>query len=236
MQHPTPERLAELADGIPEMEEANHLVECARCAREVESFRRLGGMAAHLGAPESQRPLTDWDSLSARLRDEGVIRPQPATAAGAMGVVRRGAWRRSWMALRIAAGLLLFVSGAIAGRWLVPAPLDRPSAARSIADGDTVTFASLNDARDMLERAQREYQVAAAYLAANMSLGSGDADLIRTRLAALDAVAGVVREAIDEAPFDPVINQYYISTLEARQATLHQLASALPVGTQMSRF
>ncbi len=231
MQHPTPERLAELADAIPEMEEANHLVECARCAREVENFRRLGGMAAHMGAPESQPPLTDWDTLSARLRDEGIIRPQPA-------IVVRGVWRRSWMTVRIAAGLLLFLSGAVAGRWLVPAPLvaDRTSAARSIADGDTVTFASLNDARDMLERAQREYQVAAAYLAANMNVGSGDADLIRTRLAALDAVAGVVRDAIDEAPFDPVINQYYISTLEARQATLHQLASALPAGTQMSRF
>ncbi len=227
MQHPTPERLAELADAIPEMEEANHLVECARCAREVENFRRLGGMAAHLGAPESQSTLTDWDSLSARLRDEGIIRSHPAS---------RTARRSSWMAVRIAAGLLLFLTGAAAGRWIVPVPTSDTSLTRSIADGDTVTFASLNDAREMLERAQREYQVAAAYLAANMNPGSGDADLIRTRLAALDAVAGVVREAIDEAPFDPVINQYYISTLEARQATLHQLASALPAGTQMSRF
>ncbi len=227
MQHLTPERLAELADDIPGTDEARHLVACELCAREVQSFRRLGGMAAQMSASESHLPLTDWITLAPRLEAEGLLR---------RGQPERTMRASLWL-MRIAAGLLLFLTGALSGRWL--AQSESGAVTGSVAQNGQVAreFGSVEEARDVLARAERDYQLAAAYLAGYAGAGeSVDPDLIRTRLAALDAVAGVVRDAIDQAPFDPVINQYYISTLEARQATLHQLATALPPGVQISSF
>jgi hypothetical protein len=224
MQHPTPERLAELADSVPVGAEGNHLIVCTACASEVERFRALGGMSAALRVQEPE-PLTNWSALSAQLRAEGLIREEETSHRGAS---------MSRLLLRIAAGLLIFLGGVLAERAMSGSP---DSLIADAATGGEMMIRDASEAREMLMRAQREYQVAAAYLASYAGAGETvDADLIRTRLAALDAVAGVVRDAIDEAPFDPVINQYYISTLEARQATLHQLASALPAGTQLSRF
>jgi hypothetical protein len=224
MQHPTPERLAELAESVPVGAEVNHLIVCIACASEVERFRALGGMAAALRAQEPE-PLTNWSSLAAQLRAEGLIRDE-TTSRGRASISR--------LLLRIAAGLLIFLGGVLAERAMAGST---ESVTAAGTNGGEMMIRDASEAREMLMRAQREYQVAAAYLASYAGAGEAvDADLIRTRLAALDAVAGVVREAIDEAPFDPVINQYYISTLEARQATLHQLASALPAGTQLSRF
>ena len=61
-----------------------------------------------------------------------------------------------------------------------------------------------------------------------------DPELYRTRLAALDQMAGAAREAVYDAPHDPVINSYYINTLAAREVTLKQLNASL--GGQVNRF
>ena len=45
----------------------------------------------------------------------------------------------------------------------------------------------------------------------------------RTRLKALDDIAAATRVALYQAPQDPVLNQYYLNTLSARDATLGQL-------------
>ena len=45
-----------------------------------------------------------------------------------------------------------------------------------------------------------------------------------------------MRDAMREAPQDPVINQYYLATVGAREATLRQLGTALPASAQMNRF
>ena len=60
--------------------------------------------------------------------------------------------------------------------------------------------------------------------------------MYRNRLAALDAVASTTREAINEAPYDPVINGYYLTTMQAREATLRQLNTPLPSGVRLTRF
>jgi hypothetical protein len=245
MQHPTPERLAELADVIPDADEAEHLTTCAACAREVHGFRSLSGMAAHMSAPGINAPvsLTNWDSLSERLRAEGLIRSpaEDATRVRAERVIhaRRGGqlFRGSFWVMRLAAGLLLFLAGALAGRSVLAPQVDSgaPPAELTVVDGEP-QFASEGEARAVLSRAERDYQLASTWLAAEGVTDDElfDADLIRTRLAVFDAAAGAAREAIFDAPHDPVINQYYMSTLAAREATLHQLASALPSG--ISRF
>ncbi len=54
--------------------------------------------------------------------------------------------------------------------------------------------------------------------------------MFRTRLAALDEMAETSRQALSVAPADPVLNQYYLSTLGAREVTLRQLGSVLTAG------
>jgi len=89
-----------------------------------------------------------------------------------------------------------------------------------------------------LNRAGEEYQRASAYLSASSTeipLPQSPS-AYRTRLAALDNVMSDMRDALKEAPQDPVINQYYLATVGAREATLRQLGTTLPAGAKLNRF
>ena len=81
-------------------------------------------------------------------------------------------------------------------------------------------------------------RAAAAYLAQYDSAGRAeDADAYRARLATLDEVAQTTRAALHEAPYDPVINRYYLSALGAREVALRQLDAALvPAGARVVRY
>ena len=190
------------------------------------------------GAP----PLTDWDSLSVRLRAEGLIRDQnPSRFAS-----------RRWM--QVAAGLALAVGGAAVGRMSAGAPA-LPTQSASVAQSNATTasqatnasltssteetFNSAEEAWDALNRAGEEYQRASAYLSASNTEVPmpQNPSQYRTRLAALDGVMSEIRGAMKEAPQDPVINQYYLTTVSAREATLRQLGTTLrPEGVSLSRF
>jgi hypothetical protein len=190
------------------------------------------------GAP----PLTDWDSLSVRLRAEGLIRD---------GNASRFVSRR-WM--QVAAGLALAVGGAAVGRMSAgapPLPTQSASVAQSsatntppatnasLASSTEQTFKSPEEAWDALNRAGEEYQRASAYLSASNTEVPmpQNPSQYRTRLAALDGVMSEIRGAMKEAPQDPVINQYYLTTVSAREATLRQLGTTLrPEGVSLSRF
>jgi hypothetical protein len=99
-------------------------------------------------------------------------------------------------------------------------------------------FKSADDAWATLNRAGEEYQRASAYLSASNTdvPMPTNPDTYRTRLAALDNVMTEVRQALREAPQDPVINQYYQATVGAREATLRQLGTTLPAGARLNRF
>ena len=191
------------------------------------------------GAP----PLTDWDSLSVRLKAEGLIR-EP--------VMSRFGSSRRWM--QVAAGLALAVGGAAIGRVSAGASLapnqsagvaqtDQAPQAQtpntSLASATQPQFKSPEEAWDALNRAGEEYQRASAYLSASntdVPMPSNPSQY-RTRLAALDGVMSEIRGALKEAPQDPVINQYYLTTVSAREATLRQLGTTLrPEGVSLSRF
>ena len=79
MRHLDPERLAAVGDGEPTAEEAAHLADCAHCERERLALRELIALSRSEGVAPLQAPLTNWDSLAARLRDEGILRPAAAT-------------------------------------------------------------------------------------------------------------------------------------------------------------
>ena len=233
MLHLSAERLAALRDDPPTAEELAHLAGCADCARERRAFGALHALAdaehARLGTP-----LTDWNALAPRLRADGVI------DTGTSIVARRRLPVR-W--LQVAAGLLLVAGGAMLGRlsahqppFPAPSTIDAPSKTVASAAADT-TFESAARAQQVRDSAAALYQQAVAYLAKQDSTSTSTTPAaIRTRLAALDHVSETMRQALQLAPGDPVINGYYLTTLGQREATIRQLNTALPAGLRMQSF
>ena len=256
MLHLSSERLAELADSEPTLAEAAHLAACATCAAERSAHQRL----LTLAGDERDRlapPLTNWASLSARLREEHIIASPVATDTSVVPLVPLGPLvaprrhRRLWLAgIRAAAGLVLAVGfGALgrmsAGASAVPSAEELTTLADQFVNPkirvvipSTGGFGDVEEALASLEDAQRQYDRAVAFIAAHDSTPQSPeaGDVFRTRLAALDEMAETSRQALADAPADPVLNQYYISTLGAREVTLRQLGSALTEGKRLSRF
>ena len=236
MLHVSDERLAALADDEPTAAEAAHLAICATCARERAAHRAVLSMA---GAERTRLtpPLSSWDAIA-----EGLAREATAARdARSIGRPRLPAGA-SRTAMRIAAAILLMVVGMAAGRYSAGVPV--LSAARvapvweqgatSVEAGE---FASEAEAVVAMARAELQYQRAVAFLgASHSSLELEEKDAIRTRLAALDEVAVTTQRALNEAPYDPVINSYYLNTLGAREVTLRQMEQSMPPGVRLTRF
>jgi hypothetical protein len=259
MPHLPIERFAVLADDTPSSAERSHLAECAACRHELEAHARLRALAASEWARIAP-PLTTWDAIADRLRGEGLV-ATPARRRRALLAAAHWGMRAAAAALLVAGGvaagrwsagaspLPVVVSVAPPGAG-TPAP-GAPDSGASVTDGSddeaglgragagAVTFASSEDALVALADAERQYQSAVAFLVQQDSsaglVESGPA-AYRTRLAALDEVTAAAREALYEAPHDPLINRYYLATVGAREATLRQLNTALPVGSEINRF
>jgi hypothetical protein len=189
------------------------------------------------GAP----PLTDWDSLATRLRVEGLIATNSSP--------RERLAARPWM--QAAAAVLIAFGGAAVGRYTA-SPARTPPPDRNVASTQTAApqgqnasapvtpteFHSPEEAWATLNRAGEEYQRASSYLSASNTEVPmpTNPETYRTRLAALDNVMTEMRSALHEAPHDPVINQYYLATVGAREATMRQLGTTLPAGARLNRF
>jgi hypothetical protein len=231
MLHLSIERLAALADEQPTADERAHLVSCELCARELQAQRALFSMAA------SEResigvPLTEWDTLANRLKTEGLIVPSAARRDYSVG-------------LRAAAVLLLIGAGALIGRAsagtaLIPGGFTgtEPTevSARAVPDSLPTTFASVEEARRWRRVYANAYQSTVTYLAANDSGSQETPAVMRTRLSALDRVSRAMREALNDAPYDPVINDFYLNSFGQREATLRQLNAVLPQGVRLNSF
>lgn len=251
--HIADERLAELADGIaPEPIEGAHLGACHRCSAELGAYRALVG-DARAGRAVVGLPLTDWERLSAALRAEGLTGPpvgRPSTAGSLEFPLHRAAGRSgrlSAWAWRSAAALLLLAGGAAGGRLSAGAsalpslPGSGADPARRVAAilADSAPLpASSEEAMAVLSRAERDYRMATAFLAsaASPELQVDRPEVYQRRLAVMDEVASLTRAALAESPHDQVLNQYYLASLGAREATLRSLATALPTDAQLSRF
>ncbi len=233
MQHLPIERLAELGDVEPARDEAEHLASCAQCARERNAYRRLAGLAGD----ERSRigvPLTDWGLLRTRLVDDGLIRRDGARwSRVALGGTRR--------LLQVAAAGLLVIGGVVGGRLSAGMSYTQALALRHSAPAADIApaseFTSPAEALAVLNQAYEQYSSAATYLAANDTVSSDRAfQRFRSRLAFLDEVAQTTREALADAPQDPFMNQFYVSTLGARDATLHRMGQIVPVGQALGRW
>jgi hypothetical protein len=243
MLHLSTDRLAALGDEHPTPEESAHLASCDVCSREQAAYRSLVAMA------QAERtsiglPLTRWDALATVLRAGAPAAPARPAASATFGR-RAPRWP-----MQAAAGFLLLAGGAMLGRSSAGAPplpggVAGPArvSASTAADAGVqpvsdFVFRSVADARAAQQRYELLYQQAAAFLAQHDSAapGQGSPVAYRSRLAALDRVISTTRDAMREAPHDPVINGYYLTTLGQREATLRQLNTELPASLRLNSY
>jgi hypothetical protein len=199
--------------------------------------------------------LTRWESIAGALTDERLVGTTVTAAPERSGTIpARGRTVRFLRTpMRAAAGILLLASGAVIGRLsagpLPFGPSGSTTASTSTPSGgaaatlvarlpDSVTFASVEEARVTQLRSELLYQQAAAFLARHDTAGQFDYNpgVMKSRLAALDQMISTTREAMREAPHDPVINGYYLTTVGQREATLRQLNTVLPASLRSNSF
>jgi len=242
MSHLSTERLAALGDEAPTPVEAAHLATCDACAREHAAYRALVTMA-HEERGAIGIPLTRFESIASALAAE-----HPVAAPAAPQPSRPATSRFLRMPMRAAAGFLLLAGGVVAGRAsagasLIPGvgqttTLAAQGATNQASAPDSANFASIEEARYAQLHSEALYQQAAAYLAEHDTSVSDEGSPVayRSRLAALDQVISTTREAMRQAPHDPVINGYYLTTLGQREATLRQLSTVMPASLRYNSF
>jgi hypothetical protein len=182
-----------------------------------------------------QEPLNEWRTIAARAREEGLIRESQSSRT----------WMSSQPWLQAAAAILILIGGIAIGRTTIELPSALPGSPSNIAAANpsqpstnpatlaqgtasvsNASFASVDEAAATLDRAVLDYQRASQYIAANnMTTKTRDsAAYYSARAAALDKIVNATESALQTAPHDPVINQYYLATMGARVAT-RQMAS-----------
>jgi hypothetical protein len=107
MSHLNLETLARLLDDAPDPTEAGHLDICAQCRDELEAMR--ADAAALRGLPDPEPPIAAWLALEQTLQREGLMRKNP--------------W--ATQLLRLAAVLVIFVLGSVAGALFVRQQMTR---------------------------------------------------------------------------------------------------------------
>lgn len=253
LRHLPIDRLAAMADETPTPEEATHLAACWECRAEVAAYRRLARMSAM--APLPTEPLTAWSQLAPQLRAEGLIAEAARGAASAEPSVARDAGaavlpfmkadakkpKLQLWAMRTAAGFALIFGGALAGRMSagVPFGAGKQEFTAAMPVAENAHYATPGEALQALTVAQEQYQAAAAFLAAQDTTSrfvGMNQERYRARLDALDEIAATTRAALYRAPQDPMLNQYYLTTLGAREATLREIGATMPDTRRMERY
>ncbi|HUF28489.1 MAG TPA: hypothetical protein VMM18_16040 [Gemmatimonadaceae bacterium] len=227
MLHLSIERLAALAAEEPSAAESEHLAACLECARERAAHAGIVRMAADERAHLAP-PLTSWESIAARLREEKLIAPAAR---------RRPASVRGW--IRAAAAVLLVAGGIAIGRASTGETVIAGLGASpdGSAGVQAFTFESDSAALAALESAERSVKGALEYLATRDEADfPARYEAMRARLAALDEVATTTSRALAHQPLDPVLNSYHLSTLGYREATLRQLDASLPEGVRLTSW
>ena len=210
MSHLSPERLAALIDEQPTAAELAHLAACRPCSRERGAYEALSAMAKT--GPSIGQPLTSWQNLAPALVKDGIIESD------------RRFTGRPWLTrgLQAAAAVVLLAGGFAFGRTTSPAA---PSVGEPMAN---VSFNSIEEAQAAAARSQNLYQASMAYLASHDPAGmeiSTPAG-IKARLATLERVSQITGAALEDAPYDPVVNTLYLNAQGQREASMRMLNTA----------
>jgi hypothetical protein len=175
-------------------------------------------------------PLNTWAQIAERAREEGLIHQD-----------RRDRWSAGVPWMQAAAAIVIMLGGIAIGRSTTALP-EAPVASSPFSAPATAAANRINTVEEAwatLDRASAEYQSASAFLAAMNTAGPAVADsasIYRARLAALEQLMNATATARENAPRDPVINQYYLAALGAREATVQQLGAVQPASLRRTGF
>lgn len=229
MSHLSLETIARLVDDEPDTAEAAHLSSCAECRSELEAMTEDVHALSML--PDMDAAPDQWDALEQRLMAEGLIRTPPH---------RFGASVRM---MQIAAALVLFVGGAMAGRMTAQQPT-APLTATAPADTrddlpapSTAPSASLAAETAPPAERVRESPIPEPGPRSSVSLASSGgmdaprpgsmddaAQFLRAAEALyLEALTGYAEQAADVQPGDPVARLAALqSIIMTTQAALNE--------------
>lgn len=187
-------------------------------------------------------PISSWEAIAATLKQDGFI-TEPSNGAQAVRPASFARFRR-FASISIPAVTFLII-GFFAGRMTLPGaqgehPNTQQPAGSQIPSAEIVynDFASIDEAREVMLRSQAEYHNAVAFLNVNGDNAtlSHDVATLKERLAALDVVVSAAQNAVQWAPADPVLQQYFISSSGARRATMQLIREQLPEGATLGGF
>ena len=256
MQHLETERIAAFDHDEPSSAELAHLAACTVCRTERSAFSALNQRSMHMGDAPAYPPaprLTNWESLSTRLRAEGLIVGTATTAIVQDGHVSQPIALESWWQrakprnnsefFRAVAAVLIFT---VTGAGINQLQNDRAASATAVGGTSTASidlglglgntgFASLDEATKALAQTERQLDGISTWITSNDPSGT-KSDILRKRLAALDRVIAAAYAESQIAIRDPVLDHYFHSAKASRELTLKQLRGALPVGRSLERF
>lgn len=247
VEHIPNERLAALLDdGVEDGSAREHLDACRACRRELDLLRRMRMALSAMDdlEPPADQWRTIEASLppAGRAAAAGADGGRPVAGGAAAGGSGSGAsgpaaWVRDLGWLRAAAGIVLFAGGLGLGSLLGPLPGAGTGSAEAgpASEGATAerTVAAAGEsARTDDPAGPGGSEAAAAGLGPEEilrqldGLGSGGVDAREAyrnptaaaeRLARLDAMVRAAREALEEDPADPAMNQFLFRVVEERQ-------------------
>jgi len=268
MQHLEAERIAAFDHEAPTAGELAHLEACATCRTERAAFSALSRRALLLidaPVPSTTPRLTSWESLSARMRTEGlIVADAHANASNAEWAVERNIapaddhviplqsrrahvaaqGRNEWWRMA-AAAVLLVAGGAVWGRFSETASSIGPRSTQlPVISSDVIGsglgigntgFSSMEEATKALAKIERDFNRTSLWMTAN-DPSANASDVLRRRLAQLDQLVAVSSAASNAAPQDRVLEHYFRSAYAARELTIQQLGKTLGVGRSLERF
>jgi hypothetical protein len=198
--------LTEVEDGS-RADQRDHLKTCPECSSLVAELNLIAAAATELRAVHEPSPRV-WNSIEIALRQEGLIRPQPAGGSVLPGLSSRWGWAR-WMAP--AAAILLVTAGIYVRQHSLPPqvvatyPVPQPE----VSD---VAIAGLNDddllqevaAQSPAERAQytdnlRRVNQYIADAKSNLAAYPNDEEARRSLLAAYQEKAMLFEFGMDRS-------------------------------------
>ena len=192
-----------------------HLSECPECGREYEQMSRM--RMALSGLTHLEPPSGEWDAVQRRLGLE------PIQETGAAS-----AWRhfRAWP-LQAVAVLALFAAGLMVGQRMGPG--DRAPTPASTADE---TFVADAESAMSIEPAEAYLRTVADLQ--NLRRGPGGhadgpqgPERVAERITHLEAMIDASRDALREAPADPVLNNFLFQLVDERNDLAGQLDQTL---------
>ena len=200
-----------------------HLSGCPVCAREYEQMSRM--RMALSGLPEMDPPAGEWDAVRERLGIEPVA-----------DVVVTPTWRRAmgWP-LQAAAVIALFAAGLMVGQRIdAGAEGTFPAVATSGEMGIPSGGEPRTDAESLLaiEPAEAYLRTVAdlQHLRTGVDMSTPrptSPEAFAERITHLDAMIDASREALREAPADPVLNNFLFQLVDEREDLAGQLDQTL---------